>query len=118
MRNSRGSHEVFAYGSLMNPKFVEELLGKSVKLVPAKLEGYKKVQTPGRKYPAAVKHPTSSIKGELLLNLSSEDVKKIDKWEETPENLYVRIKAPVMTKDGVRKAFVYITKKEKIKQSS
>lgn len=102
----------------MDPEFVEELLGKSVKLVPAKLEGHKKVQIPGRKYPVAVKHPNSSIKGKLLLNLSSEDVEKIDRWEETPENLYVRIKAPVTTKDGLTEAFVYVTKKEKIKQIS
>ena len=55
--------KVFAYGSLTNQKFVERLLGKKVKMLPAKLKGYRKIKLPGRKYPVAIKEENSLIKG-------------------------------------------------------
>jgi cation transport regulator ChaC len=46
---------VFAYGSLMDQRFVERLIGRAIKTMPAKLEGYKKLKLPNRKYPFAIK---------------------------------------------------------------
>ncbi|RLI05315.1 hypothetical protein DRO26_02510, partial [Candidatus Bathyarchaeota archaeon] len=67
-----------------------------------------KVKLPRRRYPIAVKDKDSSIEGKLLLNLSRRDLEKIDEWEETPNNLYVRVKVEVYTDKGKTKAYVYL----------
>ena len=101
---------VFAYDSLKNQQFVERLIGKSIKMIPAKLEGYKTLKLLDRKYPVAIKEPNSSIPGTLLVNLNSEDLKKIEEWEETPEGIYkeIKVKVIVETEEGKKEAFVYV----------
>ena len=99
---------VFAYGSLKNQQFVERLIGKSIKMIPAKLDGYKMLKLPNRKYPVAIKEPSSSIPGTLLVNLNLEDLKSIEEWEETPEGIYKEIKVIVETEEGKKEAFVYV----------
>jgi gamma-glutamylcyclotransferase (GGCT)/AIG2-like uncharacterized protein YtfP len=99
---------VFAYGSLKKKKFVEGCLGKSIKRIPAKLDGYKMLKLPDMKYPVAIKEPSSSIRGILLVNLNSEDLKSIEEWEETPEDIYKEIKVIVETEEGKKEAFVYV----------
>jgi gamma-glutamylcyclotransferase (GGCT)/AIG2-like uncharacterized protein YtfP len=99
---------VFAYGSLTDPQFVERLIGKVIKMVPASLKGYRILKLPDKKYPVAIKDPHSTIRGKLLLNLNLQDLKKIGKWEETPENIYKEIKVNVETEEGEKGALMYV----------
>jgi hypothetical protein len=94
---------VFAYDSLKNQQFVERLIGKSIKMMPATLEGYKTLKPPNWEYLVAIKEPNSSIHGRLLVNLNSEDLKSIEEWEETPEGIYKEIKVIVETEEGKKR---------------
>ena len=99
---------VFAYGSLTDPQFVERLIVRVIIMVPAKLGGYKRLKLPEKKYPLAIKDPHSIIHGKLLINLNLQDLRRIEKWEETTEDLYKEIKINVETKEGKKEALVYV----------
>ena len=105
---------VFAYGSLTDQQFVERLIGRVIEMVPARLKGYKRLKLHNKEYPLAIKDPQSTIRGKLLLNLSSQDLEKIEKWEETPEEIYKEIKVSVETDEGKKEAFVYVGNEENI----
>jgi len=109
--------QVFAYGSLRHPQFVRDLFGKTVEMIPAKLENYRRVHLHGKKYPLAIKESNAVIKGELLQNLTMDDLKKIERWEKTPERLYKRIEVDVKTKKGGMKAFAYVTDKKTLENA-
>ena len=99
---------VFAYGTLRDKNFLKTLLKREIKTIPAILEGFKRHKLKHRHYPLAIKAKDSSIRGRLLLDLIPEDLKKIDEWEKTPENLYRRVKASIKTHQGIKRAYVYV----------
>jgi gamma-glutamylcyclotransferase (GGCT)/AIG2-like uncharacterized protein YtfP len=83
-------------------------------MIPAKLDGYKMLRLPNMKYPVAIKEPSSSIPGTLLVNLNLEDLKRIEEWEETPEGIGKEIEVIVETEEGKKEAFVYVKQKIKL----
>ena len=100
---------LFVYGSLKSTLLLKELLDRVPESIPAILQGYKKIPKAYEcRYPVAIKHTKSILTGKLLLNLTKEDFKKIDKYEATPENFYKKSKVPVKTKKGKFPAAVYI----------
>lgn len=72
---------LFAYGTLMDSGFVDKLCGRPVEMVGARLEGYAKARPEGGSYYVAVKRNGSAIEGKLLLDLTSDELKMLDFWE-------------------------------------
>ena len=109
-------YNVFAFGTLMDNEFLKKLLGRSIDSESAILNGYEKIQV--IEYPFAVKKASAKIKGKLLLNLTNKDMKKIDNWERTPQNYYIKTKVIVQTESGFKEVLAYITDRKHIKDKN
>ena len=117
----RKNFNVFAYGSLMDRKCRERVIGRPGETMPATLDGYKRINNPDFKYPFAIKEPNSILHGELLINLTLEELKRIREWEkELPKGVpkHREIKVSVETEEGKKVAFVYVGDKKEIHRTT
>ncbi len=73
---------LFAYGTLTDSDFVGKLCGRPVEMAEARLEGYAKTKLEGGSYHIATKRDGSEIEGKLLLDLTSDELRMLDFWEE------------------------------------
>lgn len=83
--------DIFAYGSLMEPKILRSLIGRVPKMQKATLYGFYLVHhgiKKFRKYPVAVPKRNSKVIGKLLLNINQKEFAKIHKYEQTPERIW------------------------------
>ncbi len=81
MEEPGGRANLFAYGTLMDSDFVGKLCGRPVEMVGARLEGYAKTKPEGCSYFVAAKQDGSAIDGKLLLDLTSDELRMLDFWE-------------------------------------
>jgi gamma-glutamylcyclotransferase (GGCT)/AIG2-like uncharacterized protein YtfP len=87
---------LFVYGSLMDPDRRQEIIGRRVDTVPATIHDYEL----GRARDFFIRErPGRSTEGLLLLNLTPEDFRLLDIYEEVPR-LYTREKVEVFDERG------------------
>lgn len=97
---------LFVYGTLKNSKIQKKIIGRVVKGISDIVVGYriKTITIEGKKYSIFVKD--KGLVTGLVLKLTSEELKKIDKYE---TNAYRRV--PEILKSGT-KAWVYVKNKK------
>lgn len=98
-------NRLFVYGTLKSKEVQKKLLWHTLDSYKATLYGYS--INKAEEYYNAVKSNGSFIKGEVLL-VSSEDLLRIDQWEEVP--LYLKEKVTVQTTSGKEFAYIYLKK--------
>lgn len=86
---------VFAYGSLIDPARLDEVLGHKHlgERLAARLEGYRRAVSPSYPYPFAVAAPGQAVEGVLITELSTDDLTLLDRYEDVDAGVYQR--APV-----------------------
>ena len=91
-----GNHpqtRVFVYGSLLAGARQRRVLGREVRMLPARLPGYER----GRgRYFYIVARPGAETAGAILLGLDARDLAALDRYEELPD-LYTREAVTVTT---------------------
>ena len=83
---------VFAYGSLVDPRCFDEVLGQphAGERLRARLNGYKRVETDAYPYPFIVAAEGQRVDGVLIMDLSAYDMQLLDRYEETDAGIYRR----------------------------
>lgn len=94
---------LFVYGTLIDKKVQEKVIGRKLSGIPNSLPGYKKstVVIDNITYPILIPHQNGHIKGQVL-ELTEDELKKVDTYE---TDVYRRI--GVNLSDGM-KAWVYV----------
>jgi gamma-glutamylcyclotransferase (GGCT)/AIG2-like uncharacterized protein YtfP len=96
---------LFVYGSLLDPTRRDEIIGRRVETAPATLRDY---ETGRARYFFVRNCRGARTTGLLLLNLTSRDFRRLDRYEETPR-LYTREKIEVTDENGVDvRCWVYL----------
>lgn len=86
----------FVYGTLLDPKIKERVLGYSPEGKPAVLRGYRKRGLD------IVESEDDEVSGEII-EVVEEDLAKLDEYEEVEKGLYRRIKVNIRNEE----IFVY-----------
>jgi gamma-glutamylcyclotransferase (GGCT)/AIG2-like uncharacterized protein YtfP len=89
---SSASQHVFAYGSLVDPRCLDEVLGHrhAGERLAARLEGYERIVTAAYPFPYIVAAQGRSVDGVLLMDLSAYDIHALDRYEEVERGIYER----------------------------
>lgn len=89
---------VFAYGSLVDPRCLEEVLGHPHRgeRLAARLTGYTRQRTAYR-YPFLVESPNGTVDGVLIMDLDGDDLTRLDRYEEVDQAVYCRAQVEVET---------------------
>jgi gamma-glutamylcyclotransferase (GGCT)/AIG2-like uncharacterized protein YtfP len=96
-----GNHphtRVFVYGSLLSASRRRAVLGRKVRMLPARLPDYERGRA---RYFYIVPRPGVETAGAILLNLDARDLAALDRYEELPD-LYTREAVTVITAGGGR----------------
>jgi len=103
---------LFAYGTLADPGFVAQLLGRPVAATAAELLGFAKVELTGFAYPILLGAPGDRAPGFLYRALRAEDWQRLDAYEGVGEDLYFRDLAEAVPPEGApgegEEAWVYL----------
>jgi gamma-glutamylcyclotransferase (GGCT)/AIG2-like uncharacterized protein YtfP len=97
---------LFVYGTLRDPKLVEQLTGQSYRSQPALLRGYRKVSPPGS-YAYIVADAAQCVEGLLLLGIDATALAAVDHYEGEGE-LYRRTVVEVIVLGQPRAAMTYV----------
>jgi gamma-glutamylcyclotransferase (GGCT)/AIG2-like uncharacterized protein YtfP len=84
-----GNHphtRVFVYGSLLEPARQREIVGRELRMLPARLPGFERRRS---RYFYIVPNPATETQGAILMDLNARDLAAIDRYEEVP-GLYTR----------------------------
>ncbi len=87
---------VFVYGSLLDRARQRAVVGRELRMLPARLAGYERRR--GR-YFYVVPHPQAETAGAILLDLDARELAALDSYEDVP-NLYTRGLVTVDTGTG------------------
>lgn len=98
--------DIFAYGTLTNPRIVKRVTGKNFRQIPAILENYIKVM-PGTGYSYVIPKKDEVVKGAVLCDVDDESLKKIDHFEAVGE-LYDRVEVDVLVDGHKRSTHIYV----------
>lgn len=88
---------LFAYGTLTNPKIRQKALGAPKKGTEDYLDDYQKIERNG--YPNIIKNDDTKVKGQRF-KLTPKQLSKLDDWEEKYKRHKVKL-------DSGKEAFVY-----------
>lgn len=103
---------LFAYGTLADPGFVAQLLGRPVAATPAELLGFARVELAGFAYPILLGAAGERAPGFLYRALRAEDWRRLDAYEGVGEDLYFRDLAEAVPPEGApgegEEAWVYL----------
>ena len=88
---------LFAYGTLMLPEMVQQLLGRAITSVPGTLYGYACYEVKHQIYPAIIAVDGAKVSGLVYENILEIDLKKLDQYE---GDMYDRTKVTVQLSDG------------------
>jgi hypothetical protein len=99
----------FAWGYLMNPRFIKKLLGHAIPFAPAVLKGYRREEflNNGKRDFNLIPTENGVVLGVVLIAPSEEDIAKLDTFEQVPK-VMVKRRVEVMTGDLVREASTYM----------
>ena len=94
--HSTGQH-VFAYGSLVDPGCLDEVLGHRHvgERLAARLDGYARITTAAFPFPYIVVEQGRSVGGGLLMDLSAYDIQALDRYEDVEQGIYARRRVEV-----------------------
>lgn len=83
---------LFAYGSLVDPACVSEVLGRTHlgERLAARLDGYQRIVSSTYPYPYVVPSPGHSVDGVLITELSADDLHLLDRYEDVGGGDYQR----------------------------
>ncbi len=86
------SKHVFTYGSLVDPRCFDDVLGHSHagERLAARLVGYERVSTDAYPYPFIVAATGRAVDGVLVMDLSAYDIQTLDRYEEVDTGVYRR----------------------------
>jgi hypothetical protein len=86
------SQHVFAYGSLVDPRCLDDVLGHrhAGERLPARLNGYERISAPDYAFPYIVAAEGRSVEGVLVMDLSPYDIEALDRYEEVGQGVYER----------------------------
>lgn len=101
------AHDVFAYGEFLKEPVLRRLLGRLPRKTPAKLRGYRRFLDDVLGHYNLVHDDEEVVEGELLLDVSDEDVLAMDRFE---TEKYRRQVVTVETAAGASEAWVYVGK--------
>lgn len=106
-----GENNIFVCGSLMNPEFIAEMLGRPAAGAFAVAMDYTRgyEETGGKKVHFMMPQAGSVLPGMVWLNLSAEDVRRFEEFEQAPE-LRKRVNLKVRVGDLFLSAFTYLKK--------
>lgn len=92
-----GSTQLFVYGSLLRRQQLTAVLGHphSGEQLRARLDGFAKVSVPGYEYVALVPDSQAVTEGMLLMDLSTDEMRSIDAYEDLDLGLYERVDVQV-----------------------
>ncbi|WXG40569.1 MAG: gamma-glutamylcyclotransferase family protein [Candidatus Freyarchaeum deiterrae] len=103
---------LFVYGTLLDQEFTENLVGKGLTYLPAKLHGFEKIN-PSELFPYnyIIPHDGCAVEGMLIKGLDEDSFKILDRYEGVNSGLYKRIRVKVSTNQGNIEAYTYIAGK-------
>src|SRR5437762_3571901 len=86
------AHHVFAYGSLVDPHCLDDVLGHTHhgERLAARLVGYERVTATTYPYPFIVAISGATVEGVLVMDLSPYDLQALDRYEEVDAGTYRR----------------------------
>jgi gamma-glutamylcyclotransferase (GGCT)/AIG2-like uncharacterized protein YtfP len=94
-----GNHpqtRVFVYGSLLDRRRQHQIIGRELRMLPARLPGFERKR--GR-YFYIVPQAGAETVGAILLDLNARDLSALDRYEEVP-TLYTREVVTALTAGG------------------
>lgn len=99
---------IFSYGTLRDPEVQKKIIGRTITGKADLLKGFSKstIQLSGKAYPIIAADQKGIIKG-MILRVTSEELKKIDKYETTAYR-----RAKVILESG-KEAWVYQKREKK-----
>jgi len=98
----------FVWGELMNPHFIEKLLGSPRAYSPAVARGF--IRKPTKTFFDAVRNPSGAMQGVVLLGLSKKDVDKLNEFEQVGK-VMERHTTEVSIGQMKRKTYIYLKKR-------
>uniref|UniRef100_A0A1J3FII2 Putative gamma-glutamylcyclotransferase n=1 Tax=Noccaea caerulescens TaxID=107243 RepID=A0A1J3FII2_NOCCA len=105
------SHNVFVYGSILEPAVAAVILDRTPDTVPAILHGYHRYKLKGRSHPCIVPLESGKVKGLVMTGLSDAELNKLDVAE---GSLYERVTVEVVRTDNSEKmkveTYVWVNK--------
>lgn len=103
-------NDLFVYGTLMNDEVLTSLMRCTFPKTKAIISGYNRFMVSGENYPAIRPDKNSSVVGEVLMNVSAEQLYILDEYE---GQSYERITVSVVTDDNAqRQCETYVYKPE------
>lgn len=96
-----GNHpgtRVFVYGSLLDYRRQRQVVGRELRMLPARLPGFERKR---QRYYYIVARAGAETSGAILLGLDARDLSALDRYEELP-TLYTREIVTVLTAGGGR----------------
>jgi hypothetical protein len=99
----------FAWGYLMNPRFIMKLLGHAIPFASAVLKGYRREEflNDGKRDFNLIPDEKGVVMGVVLIAPSEEDIEKLDTFEQVPK-VMVKRRIEIMTGELVREANTYM----------
>ncbi len=104
----------FAYGSNMDRAAMAGRCPASTALGPARLARHRLIVTADG-YASVVRDPRRTVWG-LLWDIVLADMPALDRYEDVAGGLYVKVSQPVIARSGVRRALIYMARKQVLGQ--
>lgn len=103
---------VFVYGTLKDPALVASLVGRPLPTRPARLDGFRYIETPNR-YPFIEPDSDAFVDGVLLLEIDVRSLELLDRYEDEG-SLYWRREVAVNTDEGSIRAWTYVGNRQAV----
>ncbi|KAG7626966.1 Protein AIG2 C [Arabidopsis thaliana] len=97
------SHNVFVYGSILEPAVAAVILDRTADTVPAVLHGYHRYKLKGLPYPCIVPSVSGKVNGKVITGVSDAELNNFDVIE---GNDYERVTVEVVRMDNSEKVKV------------
>lgn len=97
-------NSLLVYGSLMNSKVINLIIGRVPNSIPVTLLGYHRYKIKNKVYPAIYENEGSQVEGLLLEDLNDSEIHKLDKWE---SDEYLRISVNVKVNAKSKSVYIY-----------
>ena len=89
-------NDLFVYGTLVDPRFREQILGRRIDAIPARLLGFERGR---RKHFYVAPRANAEVTGVILSGLRGSDFVTLDDYEDVPR-LYTRERIAVVDAGG------------------
>lgn len=100
---------IFVYGSLMFDDVWHRLTANRYRKVDAELEGYIRLKVKGEDYPGIIPSADNRVSGEVIFNVSADDIKQLDVFE---GEYYYRETVKVLSGSTAYQAETYVFRKK------